>query len=348
MFRIRPLQLIVLHIVFVAPPEPVCRQARADGMGSIRFEEKPGRVLIFQGDAQVATYVYADPKTPRPYLTALRTPSGTAVTRNHPPQAGDRDDHPLMHPGVWIAFGDLNGADSWRLKAPVEHLEFVTPPRPAATGIDQQGAEEGAGFTVRNRYLGPDGKSPLSTEVTRYRFQPRPAGLLIVVEASLKGDQGPLSFGEQEEMGLGVRVATPIAVSSGQGGRLLDSAGRRNEKEIWGKIAAWCDYAGPTGSGWTGIAIFAARDNPRPSWWHVRDYGVFVANGFGPRSAPRPGAPPRLDVPKGETLRLTYGILIHESPGESDVDLANEYAAFEAILERETSPPQDPQPPARQ
>jgi hypothetical protein len=48
----------------------------------------------------------------------LRAPSGVAVTRHHPPIAGsDATDHDTMHPGVWLAFGDLNAQDFWRNKA---------------------------------------------------------------------------------------------------------------------------------------------------------------------------------------------------------------------------------------
>ena len=334
MFRCPPLRSLLSLVVFILATSSVSPTV-ADEARAVRFEEEPGRVFVFRGQSAVATYVYADLETPRPYFTALRTPSGTPVTRNHPPQPGDRDDHPLMHPGLWMAFGDLNGADSWRLKAPVEHEKFVSPPKPAPDVADGQkeSRTEAAGFTVRNRYLSAVGKTPLCSELTRYRFYPRPTGMLILVETWIEAEHGPLSFGEQEEMGLGVRVATPIAVSSGRGGRLLDSHGRRDEKEIWGKTASWCDYSGPTAAGWTGIALFAARRNPRPSWWHVRDYGVFVANGFGPRSAVEPRTPARLEVPAGQALRLTYGALIHESPREDGVDLAQEYDAFEALLE---------------
>ena len=31
----------------------------------------------------------------------------------------DLDDHPTMHPGLWLAFGDINGADFWRNKGRV-------------------------------------------------------------------------------------------------------------------------------------------------------------------------------------------------------------------------------------
>ena len=47
-------------------------------------------------------------------------------------------------------------------------------------------------------------------------------------------------FGDQEEMGLGVRVATPLAVKNG--GRLLKSEGGIGEKQVWVRQSDWCDY----------------------------------------------------------------------------------------------------------
>ena len=53
---------------------------------------------------------------------------------------------------------------------------------------------------------------------------------------------GELVFGDQEEMGFGVRVATPLTVKSG--GRIVNSDGATDEKQVWGKPADWCDYGG--------------------------------------------------------------------------------------------------------
>ena len=33
-----------------------------------------------------------------------------------------------MHPGVWLAFGDVNGEDFWRNKWRIEHAAFVAEP----------------------------------------------------------------------------------------------------------------------------------------------------------------------------------------------------------------------------
>ena len=50
------------------------------------------------------------------------------------------------------------------------------------------------------------------------------------------------TFGDQEEMGLGIRVATDHAVTNG--GVITSSDGRKNEKQVWGRQADWCDYSG--------------------------------------------------------------------------------------------------------
>lgn len=291
------------------------RTAMGAEEASVEMTESSGKVHVRVGEVEIATYAYEDPQTPRPYFTALKSAAGTPLTRNHPPQPGDRDDHPLMHPGLWRAFGDLNGADGWRLKAQVRHVEFLK--RPA-----------GGGFAVRNRYLAADGKTALCSETVRYRFLRRPSGVLLLWDSTLEADAGPVRLGEQEEMGLGVRVATPLAVSSGRGGRLLDSEGRRDEKAIWGNVARWCDYSGPAGNGWAGITLMTASDNVRGTWWHVRDYGVFVANSFGPRSKGGPA-----EIAAGEPLRLRYGVLLHETAAEGDLDLAAEFGAFEKGLQ---------------
>ena len=128
-------------------------------------------------------------------------------------------------------------------------------------------------------------------------------------------------------MGLGVRLATPIAVVSGQGGRILDSAARKNGGAVWGKIAKWCDYAGPVDGKFAGITLMPHPDNFRPCWWHARDYGFVAANPFG-RAAFKAGRPSKVVVSPDAPLRLRFGIFVHVSAGENDIDLAAAYQDF--------------------
>ena len=74
------------------------------------FEHRGGGLTLRLDGQQVAQFVYRDAKILRPFFANLRAPDGVAVTRHHPPIAGtDATDHDTMHPGVWLAFGDLNG-----------------------------------------------------------------------------------------------------------------------------------------------------------------------------------------------------------------------------------------------
>ncbi|HUF62378.1 MAG TPA: PmoA family protein [Verrucomicrobiales bacterium] len=254
--------------------------------------------LIASGNA-VLRYVFRDPVIRRPYFTDARTPSGVLVTRNHPPVEGtDATDHADMHPGVWLAFGDLNGFDFWRNRAAVRHDGYIV--EPAA------GPEEIA-FTVRNLYL--DGERQVCREESAFRFRRSGTAFMLDWDSRFMALDEELVFGDQEEMGLGVRVATPIAVR--QGGRMRDGEGRVDEKEIWGKPSDWCDYAGEVDGRQVGIALVPHRENPRRSRFHARDYGVLVANPCALKAFGEPVAMP-LRVAPGETLRLRFRIVLHD------------------------------------
>jgi hypothetical protein len=119
-------------------------------------------------------------------------------------------------------------------------------------------------------------------------------------------------------MGLGFRVATPLAVKNG--GRIVNSDALVNEPQLWGKAADWCDYSGTIDGRAVGLLLMSDPANFRRSWFHARDYGVLVANPFG-QNAFTKSAKSKIQVPAGESLRLRYGILVHEGT----VDLAAAY-----------------------
>jgi hypothetical protein len=287
----------------------------------IAFDARPGAILVRAGEQPLATYVYEDARILRPYFKDVCAPGGIQVTRRHPPREGiDRTDHADMHPGLFLAFGDLGGTDFWRNKARVEHVEFVSPP----SSTKARGS-----FSVRNRYVGDTGV--VCEELCEYTFMLRRSAYLILWDSTFSSLGSDFYFGDQEEMGLGVRMATPLAVKSGQGGWIVDSEARRNEKAIWGRQAAWCDYGGRVGNAFVGIAIMPDPDNFRSSWWHVRDYGFMVANPFG-RDAFGKGDPSKVNVEAGWPFRLRFGILIHAGDSEARVDLREAYQDYLRLL----------------
>jgi hypothetical protein len=287
----------------------------------VAFRPEPGRLVVLLGGAPAATYVVRDETITRPYFAHLRA-GGVPVTRTHPPVKGtDPIDHPTMHPGLWLAFGDLSGADHWRNKAKVVHAGFAAAPA--------GGAGRGT-FAVRNRYLAADGTAAVCEETCRYTVLARPGGTPSPTRAGTRRAGGELVFGDQEEMGLGVRVATPLAVK--QGGRITNSLGGVNEKQVWGRPADWCDYQGVVGGTRVGVTLMPDPKNFRPSWFHVRDYGLMVANPFGRKSLGK-GEPSRVAVPKGEVLRLRFGVRVYATPaGRPEVDVKAEYADYLAVI----------------
>jgi hypothetical protein len=247
----------------------------------------------------------------RPYLASVRAPGGIQVTRNHPPLDGtDATDHATYHPGIWMAFGDLGGSDYWRNQAHVVHDGFLQEPR----GGDGQGA-----FAVRNIYHDEqDPERVVCRETCRIDFYVRPSGYLLLWDSTFANDERPFAFGDQEEMGLGVRVATPITEQNG--GTIRDSEGRTTAESIWGKTAAWCDYSGTIDGRRVGVTLLCHPDNFRQSWMHVRDYGLLTANPFG-REAFGQGPKSSVVVEKGEELRLRYGVLLYALRSDGELDL---------------------------
>lgn len=263
-----------------------------------------------------ATYVFRDEKILRPYLAHVRAPDGTQLTRNHPPIEGqDAADHDTMHPGIWLAFGDLSGADFWRNKAAVNHVEFVE--KPAANA-------GGGRFAVKNRYVSND--KTICEELCRITIRVRPSGYLIVWDSRFTGPDD-FYFGDQEELGLGLRVATPLAVRNG--GKMTNSDGLVNEKQIWGKQADWCDYSGTIDGRPLGILLVPDARNFRRSWFHARDYGFLAANPFGRHAFTR-GEKSKVTIPKGQSLRLRYAVLIHAGPVDLPAAYRDALLALEA------------------
>jgi putative membrane-bound dehydrogenase-like protein len=284
----------------------------ASGRSSFGVEEQKDRLRISRGGQPIVDFVFQDEKILRPYFANARLANGVKVTRNHPPIAGeDAVDHDRMHPGIWIGFGDISGQDFWRNKAAIEHVRFLTPPIVK---------EERLQFATECRLKTSNG-DPLCLLNNEFTLTARPSGWMLSWTATFRADQRTIVFGDQEEMGFGARVATRITEKNG--GLIRSSAGKQSAKETWGQSAKWCDYSG-SGPQAGGIMLMAGEKNFRESWWHNRDYGVFVANPFG-REAMKQGAKSSVEIANGQSLQLRFGAFVHDG---QQIDLAGEYKVF--------------------
>lgn len=278
-------------------------------------------VSIHVGNQPVATYFFADEKIARPFYAHVFSADGNAVTRTFPPNAGEPDDHADMHPGIWLAFGDLSGQDFWRNKGRVKHVKFLAEPKSTKDGVS---------FAVQNEYSAvlKEGEKVIARETCRHTWSPFGRGILLSLDSEFESTDPaqPLVFGDQEEMGLGIRMASQLRVKDA-GGEIRSSSGQRNEKQVWGKQAKWCDYRGKVDGREAGITLMAHPDNFRESWFHVRDYGLMVANPFG-QNAFTGKEKSHVEVKPGEKLRLRFGVWIHSGKETSEKDLEISYQDY--------------------
>lgn len=302
------------------------RTAAAEPEARIEFVRHEGSLDVVIGGQAVATYCFQDPAISRPYFTHVKTKSGVEVTRRYPPVEGqDLTDHATFHPGMWLAFGDLSGADNWRLKARVRSSRFV--------GEPAGGAGKGS-FAVRNECLeSNDPRKVICSEVACYTILARSTGYFLLWDSRFSSDHD-FFFGDQEEMGLGFRVGTQLRVGSAGArnlppgnGVILDADGRKNEGQIWGNAAKWCDYSGALAGKNVGMTLLCHPANLRPSWFHARDYGLLVANLFGRKSF-RKGDASRIVVRAGDEFRLRYGVFVHEDPQDRHANLDAAYQEY--------------------
>jgi len=294
-------------------PEANAVKPNVDAKSKFGFEVKKDRLIMTYAEKPLGEYVWGDTAIRRPYFANVHGPTGTKITRNHPPIKGkDATDHDTMHPGIWLGFGQISGVDFWRNQGRIQHVKFLTPP--TAT-------EDRITFATDSDLLKADGKR-MGIMVNRYTLTRRPAGWLLVWDATFTATEQALVFGDQEEMGFGARIASECTEM--KGGTLVSSHGVKTAKATWGKPAAWCDYFGTKDGQPIGITLMPSPKNFRESWWHNRDYGVFVANAFG-RASMKQGAASTVPVKQGESLRILYGAMLHDG---KDYDPASEYKHF--------------------
>lgn len=273
--------------------------------------------LVIRLDGKdVLSYFFKHEETKRPFFAHVKTPSGIQVTRNFPPIEGvDPTDHAYMHPGLSLGFSVLAGENFWHNdRGVVVHEAFVKEPSVTETS---------AQFSVRNRYVSADGKRTVCQEIAHYEFSKNEDGYLIRLHSEFTSDEA-IRFGVKEEMGLAIRVASPIRVKKGNGA-ILSAGGGIDEKGTWGKVDQWWDYYGPIEDRSVGLQIMTGAGNPEV-WAHSRDYGVLVANPFPVDVKANRGL--ETVVEPGTVFRLRFGIQVHDSADRDAYDPKKAYQRY--------------------
>lgn len=299
------------------------------------FHQRDGEMDVTLDDQILATYVWKDTEITRPYFKNVRTPDGIQVTRNHPPQPADFQDHKTYHPGIWWGFGDIDGNDYWRMKARITGGNFIDSPT---------AGKEQASFGVKNLFLKNKSLDEVFLEqVCHYTFFRHPQGVLLIAESVFLREEGGYWLGDQEEMGLAFRVNSQLTTARNPDSKLLNAKGVSNLKTIRTTQSDWVDYSGPIAEKYAGLMLMSDPQNFRKPWWHAVDTGLLVANAFGRNELNGRGKLRQSWwVPKGEPFRLRYGIYIHSHPNEESLDRLATYQNFLKALKNIRSLPFSP------
>lgn len=305
----------------------------AGGCGTASHPEKQGVIITPDGQGLRVTIggqlftEYRYEGLSRPVLYPLLGPGQVPMTRHWPFDAipGEEHDHP-HHRSVWFAHGDINGHDLWS-EVPnagkTVHQKFLQVRSGKKQGLIQS---SNLLVTADNQILGSDRRT--------LRFYRVPQGRMFDFEVAVYASHGDLVFGDTKEGTMAIRLAESMRVVRNKQpaeGHIVLSTGIRDQA-AWGKRADWCDYYGPVEGKTLGIAIFDHPSNPRhPTWWHVRDYGLFAANPFGLHDFDKQQTKDagKLTIPAGQSLTFRYRVYIHEGD-EQQAGVAERYRQYAA------------------
>jgi hypothetical protein len=265
----------------------------------------------------------------KPFLAPLRSADGLIVTRKFPMEQveGESRDHP-HHKGLFIGYGDMNGINFWEVEAESK----TSGSNPSGKGKIQLIKMDGIKSGKKSGTIGAtfDWLDPAGGKVLEERrimaFYSDPKVRRFDVDVELTAAV-PVHFADTKEGFFAIRVADSMAGKNG--GIITNSEGAQTEKDVWGKQAEWADYVGTVAEHKLGILIL---DNPHnlnhPPRWHARDYGLFAVNPFGLKEFdPKAKATGGYKLPKGESLRFRYRVIIH--PGDTPKkEIAHWYADY--------------------
>jgi hypothetical protein len=275
-------------------------------------------------DGQLFTE-YFFKNVPRPYCYPVLGPGNLPMTRNWPmKEVPDEERDHKHHRSLWFTHGSVNGQDFWSEEknfGKIVHDKFEKMESGKAVGV----------IHARDNWVAADGTLICRDEqVLRFYKSANESERIMDFEVTLHALDTSLTFGDTKEGSMAIRLAETMRVKGKVGkGHIQNSKGIK-DGDTWGKRAEWCDYYGPVAEKTVGVAIFDHPQNPRhPTWWHVRDYGLFAANPFGQHDFEKltDKSAGNLTVPPGKSVTFKYRLFFHEGDtGQAHV--AEKYAAY--------------------
>jgi hypothetical protein len=292
-------------------PSTAERNASA-GKAGVQISQMPDRLRVEIDGRLFTEYFFKD--VPRPYCYPIMGPGDVAMTRNWPMKDTPNEEHDHKHHrSFWFTHGAVNGHDFWS-----EEKSFGRIVHEKFSQV-KSGKDQGL-IASQNQWVAANGTTVCTdSRVLRVHRMKGSDEKLVDYEITLHASNGDLTLGDTKEGSMAIRLAETMRLKGKVGqGQIVNSRGHR-DGQTWGKRAEWCDYSGPAEGKLVGIAMFDHPSNPRhPTWWHVRDYGLFAANPFGQHDfeSLKDKTAGDLKVPAGQSVTFRYRFYFHEGDAE--------------------------------
>lgn len=319
--------ILVLYIcMFVVPA--LAEQTKP----SVKLVKADNKIDVMIGGKLFTSYVYGD-KLTKPVLVPVRTPSGIEVNRRRllTEAEGASTDHP-HHVGIFFAVDKVNGTKFWNNTAPPPQIKHIKITELAS------GTGKGKLSTIMH-WIDNNGRVVLEEKRNMIFLAAEHENEYAIdfsMDLTAKGTK--VVFDDIEEGMFAIRVSDylrqgrdKVSLKSGQPlpkesiagtGQYFSSNGDETAKNIWGKRARWVALQGIRQQKVVGVAILNHPASINyPTYWHVRDYGLFSANPLGQgdfqRQRPRQYRknkviPLRLTLESGETVHFRFLVIIYE------------------------------------
>jgi Methane oxygenase PmoA len=299
-------------------------QSNSPAAQGVRISKDDGKLVVEVNGKLFTEYHYQG--AARPYFYPLLGPDELPVTRRWPMENTSDEEHDhVHHRSLWYAHASVNGLDFWdetNKTCRIVHDRFLAIESGEKSGL----------IKSTDNWMDRDGQI-VCTDTRIFRVYNRTDNQrLFDFEITLQAPpEHPVVFGDEKDGTMAVRIAESMRLKHKNkpgDGHIVLSTGAR-DGNTWGKRADWCDYYGPVNGRTVGIAIFDHPDNPRhPTWWHVRDYGLFAANPFGVHFFEnKPAGTGNLTIPPGQSITFRYRFYIHEGD-EREAHVADAYAEY--------------------
>ena len=309
-FPPRTLRLSLLSFLLILSASFVSASASP----AVKLTRLEDRVRVEIGGRHFTDYIFRGAS--RPYCYPILMPDGSSLVRDFPEKnsPGEEKDHPHQR-ALMFAHGDVNNIDFWNEgTSGTKFPKGLTLHEGIISATDGPTGE----LRVRNRWTSPAGEL-IATDETTLRFHGNEDARFLDYAITIHAlPDKPLTFGDNKEGLMALRVPPWMVLPHRQGGRhwpgsghILTSANDR-DAAAWGKRAAWCAFYAEHNGKPYGVALFDHPQNLRhPTWWMARDYGLLAANPFGQSAFESTKEKPlsplgNYTLPAGGTLTLRY------------------------------------------